>query len=83
MTNTHSLYDNNYFANGNRQRKCENERRRILSQIRPTMSPPSCDIHGYYTRLQCDHISGECWCTDRNGNKTRGTRVNGIRDCGN
>ncbi|XP_046853142.1 thyroglobulin-like isoform X2 [Xenia sp. Carnegie-2017] len=67
---------------GNRQRKCENERRRILSQIRPTMSPPSCDIHGYYSRLQCDHISGECWCTDRNGNKTRGTRVNGIRDCG-
>ena len=66
---------------GKKQRKCEIERRKILSEDQPVKVPPSCDVHGYYSRMQCDHITQECWCTDRYGNETMGTRIKGIANC--
>ena len=68
---------------GKEKRKCEIERRKTLSEDQPSKVPPSCDAYGYYSRMQCDHITQECWCTDRYGNETLGTRIKGIANCGN
>ena len=71
------------YISGSAQRKCEMKRRSILSEDNPTEAPPSCDVHGYYSPLQCDHLTKKCWCTDREGKEIEGTRTDGIANCGN
>ncbi|CAH1246674.1 KCP [Branchiostoma lanceolatum] len=36
---------------------------------------PSCDINGYYNATQCHGSTGYCWCVDRFGQETPGSRV--------
>lgn len=67
---------------GRERRKCETERRNLLSEDQPANVPPSCDFHGYYSRIQCDPFTQECWCADRYGEETNGTRIKGIANCG-
>ncbi|XP_078073121.1 thyroglobulin [Mustelus asterias] len=44
---------------------------------------PSCDDNGNYLPVQCQ-ASGQCWCTDSNGQEIFGTRQqSGAPDCGN
>ena len=38
---------------------------------------PQCDDDGFYKTVQCDSTTGQCWCSDRNGNRVTGTGVDG------
>ncbi|KAJ8285030.1 hypothetical protein COCON_G00038800 [Conger conger] len=40
---------------------------------------PACDAHGDYRPTQCQGSLGQCWCVDRHGNETPGTRARGRR----
>ncbi|XP_006821660.1 uncharacterized protein LOC100371432 [Saccoglossus kowalevskii] len=43
---------------------------------------PVCDLNGYFNATQCHAHTGYCWCVDRFGNETPGTRTgNGVPDC--
>uniref|UniRef100_A0AAY3ZTE0 Testican-2 n=1 Tax=Denticeps clupeoides TaxID=299321 RepID=A0AAY3ZTE0_9TELE len=42
---------------------------------------PSCDEDGYYRKMQCDQVRGECWCVDHNGEELTGSRTTGRPDC--
>jgi hypothetical protein len=37
--------------------------------IMPGTVVPQCDDDGFYKPVQCDSISGQCWCVDHNGHK--------------
>lgn len=32
---------------------------------------PDCDLSGKFTELQCNEITGHCWCVDSDGNMTK------------
>ena len=68
---------------GTEKRSCELQRRLLLSTNQTETFVPSCDLHGYYSTIQCEVSSDECWCSDREGNEILGSRTKETPECGN
>ena len=43
---------------------------------------PECKADGGYHPVQCDAISGHCWCVDVYGYEVKGSRIKGRPSCG-
>ena len=43
---------------------------------------PECKGDGGYHPVQCDVISGYCWCVDEYGYEVKGSRTKGRPSCG-
>ena len=48
----------------------------------PRKFVPTCRPDGEYDVVQCDISTGICWCVDKNGIETQGTRTRGAPSCG-
>ncbi|XP_048580501.1 thyroglobulin isoform X2 [Nematostella vectensis] len=44
---------------------------------------PRCKEDGRFEEIQCDHVTGFCWCVDDSGTIKEGTKTNGTIACGN
>ncbi|EDO40372.1 predicted protein, partial [Nematostella vectensis] len=42
---------------------------------------PRCESDGSFSSVQCNELTGYCWCVDRQGNPVFGTEVRGQPDC--
>ena len=43
---------------------------------------PDCKADGGYHPVQCDVLSGYCWCVDEYGYEVKGSRIKGRPSCG-
>ena len=43
---------------------------------------PDCKADGGYNPVQCDVLSGYCWCVDEYGYEVKGSRIKGRPTCG-
>lgn len=64
---------------------CQVQRRRALG-VRDVpvvgIHVPDCKADGGYHPVQCDVLSGYCWCVDEYGYEVKGSRIKGRPSCG-
>ena len=68
------------FASGRNLTFCELQRE--ISIGRSDDFIPRCKGNGEFEQVQCQRISGECWCVDEIGLEIPGTRItSGLPNC--
>ena len=54
------------------------KRARALNLVDNEISVPSCDPVGEFEKIQCDPLSGNCFCVDESGFEMAGTRARSL-----
>lgn len=46
-----------------------------MSKVLTNEHTPSCEVNGIYKPVQCNHVTKQCWCVNKEGQEIMGYRT--------